>query len=473
MKLWKKLSIICSVVLILTVSISGFLIINKAKANLLDKERELGITELENLIDDFEQEIDSQDIIWGWDLRRNAMIKYVFEEMGYSNAVLMDRTDNFILYSNYDFAPNEYLALQFPEDCYFMDFSTCIGEIQGQKYLLVGRIPESISTSSSGSDERSIEDYSIYLIKDLSETYEDIEVLTYTYVIVCGLTILIGLFVIIFGVRYSTKHLQKLNVVTQEIAKGNYEQRIEIDTRDEVAELGSNMNVMAAKIQTSIAELQEQIQRQKLFIGAISHEYKTPLTGLLLHLELLSTLELDNEGKEKSLEHMMNQCHYLEEITRKLTRIITMEKELNIRNIPMKSFVEEIHTQVQPLLEEKRIALKTYCEVEEMEIDEVLIQLAIVNMIHNACKASDIGGIIKLYVRENLIEVEDYGIGIEADELERIKEPFYVVDKARNKKISGTGIGLAIVNEVASLHGGTLCIRSQVDAGTTVTIRLH
>ncbi len=469
MKLWMKLSVICSVILILTVSISGFVIINQAQANLLHKEEEMGITEMENLMENFQKAIPYDDIIWRWDLRRNTAVKYVFEEVNNSNAVLIDTSSDLILYSNYDFAPNKYLPLQFPEDCYFSDYSTYIGEIQGKHYLLVGRITENSQLKSS----EVMQNYSVYLVKDLSETYEEIHVLTCTYIFVSIIAIFIGLLFIIFGVRYSTKHLQRLNEVTQQIAMGDYDQRIEIHTKDEVAELGTNMNVMSEKIQSTMEELQEKIQRQKLFIGAISHEYKTPLTGLLLHLELLNTLELDEEGKEKSLEHMTNQCHYLEEITRKLTKIITMEKELSIETVSMQSFIEEICEQVQPMLEEKQILLQSHCDVEEMEIDAVLIQLAIVNVIHNACKASNQGGTIKLYVGEKFIEVEDFGIGIAGAELDRIKEPFYVVDKSRNKKISGTGIGLAIVNEVASLHGATLTIRSQVHTGTTVTIRFQ
>ncbi|MFI3208576.1 MAG: HAMP domain-containing sensor histidine kinase [Eubacteriales bacterium] len=472
MKLWIKLSIISSAILILTISISGFFIITQTENSLIDKEKELATLELENLVSDFETTVLSEDIIWRWDIRRNSMVKYLFEEVGTTNAILLHRTDNFILYSNYTFAPNEYLPLQYPEDCYFMDYSIYIGEIQGTNYLIIGRIPENTSNASSDTTESTIEDFSLYIVKDMTATYDEIEALTHMYIFISALSILAGLLLIIFSIRHNTKHLKKLNMTTQEIANGNYNQRVTIETKDEIGELGHNMNTMASKIESTIEELTEQIQRQKLFIGAVSHEYKTPLTGLLLHLELLSTIDLDEDSKKDSLVHMENQCHYLEDITRKLTKIITIEKELSIHASPMQAFAMDIQAQVQPLLNEKDISLKIECTAQEMNIDTVLMQIATINMIHNAYKASDNRSVITLRIRPFIIEVEDSGIGIPEAELERIKEPFYVVDKARNKKVSGTGIGLSLVNEIAKLHGGSLSIESQVGVGTIVTIRI-
>lgn len=465
MKLWIKISMICGIILVLAVSISGYTIVTKAKYNRIDSEINLAKVELENLANEFEGLAEDEELVRETELRRNVIAKYLFEEIGESNGILIQREGNIVLYSNYEFTSSDYLFLQDIEELDVVDNTTMeidvfVDETKGAEHLVVGTIPTDMEV------------YAIYLVKDMTSIYEEQEAFVWNYIIISGITILIGILMIILLVRYSTKHLQSLSIIANEIADGNYNKRVVIEAKDEVAEVGNHMNIMAMKIESVVQELKEQIERQKLFIGAISHEYKTPLTGMLLHLELLNSIELDIEAREHSLEHITNQCHYLEDITRKLTQLIMMEQNLSISEVDMEGFLGDIVAQSESILVEKHISLQIESDVKTMIFDKVLMLVAVMNLINNACKASEEAGIIMLRVTDKCISVEDSGMGIDEQELERIKEPFYVVDQARSKRISGTGIGLALVNEVVLLHKGTLSIHSQLQRGTTVTIHL-
>ena len=103
-------------------------------------------------------------------------------------------------------------------------------------------------------------------------------------------------------------------------------------------------------------------------------------------------------------------------------------------------------------------------------MDFDLMASALFNLIDNARKASNPGAVIRLYAHDNVIEVKDYGKGIPADEIAHITEPFYMVDRSRNKKYGGTGLGLAIVKRIIEVHGAQMKIISELGQGTTVML---
>ena len=106
--------------------------------------------------------------------------------------------------------------------------------------------------------------------------------------------------------------------------------------------------------------------------------------------------------------------------------------------------------------------------MDTLLMDNVLLRSAIVNLIDNAKKASEAGGVIELSAQDNIITVRDHGKGIPREEVAKITEPFYMIDKSRNRHEHGSGLGLALVAAVAQAHGATLSLESELGAGTTV-----
>ena len=109
--------------------------------------------------------------------------------------------------------------------------------------------------------------------------------------------------------------------------------------------------------------------------------------------------------------------------------------------------------------------------MDTLNMDADLMQSALINLVDNASKASASGQEIAMRAYDGVIEVSDSGMGISQSELERITEPFYVVDKSRSKKLGGSGLGLALVKEIVNAHDAALEIESSVGAGTTIRVR--
>lgn len=159
--------------------------------------------------------------------------------------------------------------------------------------------------------------YAVYVVEDISTTYNSIATMAWTFVIVSMAGILLGAGSIALLMRRSTSPLTALALTARRIAGGEYGIRASVDTHDEVGALADDFNRMAEAMETRIAELMETAERQRLFIGGVTHEFKTPLTALLLHSRMLRRANMTNEEKDASLEHIETQCEWLERLIEK------------------------------------------------------------------------------------------------------------------------------------------------------------
>lgn len=121
-------------------------------------------------------------------------------------------------------------------------------------------------------------------------------------------------------------------------------------------------------------------------------------------------------------------------------------------------------------LEEKSISLICKCEVDTLYMDMDLMRSALVNLIENAKRAGNDGSVIELSAYDNVIEVKDYGCGISKEEISRITEPFYMIDRSRSKKNGGVGLGLSLVARIVKAHGWAMDIISAIGEGATVKL---
>lgn len=148
------------------------------------------------------------------------------------------------------------------------------------------------------------------------------------------------------------------------------------------------------------------------------------------------------------------------------------EKGLALSKASVKELLETVGGLVKFKLAEKQITLEISCEPEELmlQMDVDLMTSLLLNLVDNACKASSEGGKILLHADETGLFVEDHGRGIPAEELARVTEAFYMVDKSRAKSAGSVGLGLALCKEIAQLHGGILRIESEEGLGTRVSV---
>jgi len=452
MKLWQKISLICICVLVLIVGISSTLLILMAKENILKVKLDSASTEQHNLQSSFSEMASYYGKNDLESVQKYSMAKYCFSKFAEDNSVLVSGGQT--IYSNVSLLPEKILPLtSLDEQEHFM------GEIGGRNILIVG-------------DKTTIltDEYSVYIVSDITSVYDSIDKMIWEFIMVSFIFIVIGMAIIIFLVRLATRPLKSLGHTAGRIAKGEYNQRVKVTTNDEIGLLAKDFNYMAEAVQSHINELKENAERQLLFIGGLTHEFKTPLTSVIGHSETLLYTKMSEEVVQNSLSHIHEQCKWLERLTQNLLRLITLQEEIELKERSVEDLLEAVKSSVEETLRRRDITLQITCETSTLAMNFDLMQSVLINLVDNAAKASRAGQMVKINAYENVIEVTDQGIGISKEEISRIVEPFYMVDPSRNKLKGGSGLGLALVKRIVDAHGAQIAIESVFGQGTTVKI---
>lgn len=271
--------------------------------------------------------------------------------------------------------------------------------------------------------------------------------------------------------------LARLSAAARRMAEGELDQRVRVDGDDEIAQLSADFNVMAHRIQRQVAELKAAQRRQEDFIGSFAHEIKTPLTSIIGYADLLRSRPASEEQVRESAGYIFGEGRRLEALSRKLLDLIILERQdFPLRPISLDVFLRQVAGAMEPPLRQAGICLSVRAQAVTARMEPDLMETVCVNLLDNARKAMEHGGEVLLegFPEESgvCIQVTDQGKGIPAEELERVTEAFYMVDKSRSRAQGGAGLGLALCRRIVELHGGTLEIESEPGRGTRVRVHL-
>lgn len=282
----------------------------------------------------------------------------------------------------------------------------------------------------------------------------------------------------IAGWFYSGRALKPINEVVkkvEEISITSLNLRIyEGNGTDEIGRLAKTFNKMLERLETSFG-------MQKNFIANASHELRTPLTSINGQLEVLMMKDRSTEEYRAALSSVLDDIKSLIDLSNRLLLIARTSAE-GPAHFNKKIRIDEILWQSEEELtrfnNEYRINITiddSLTDADQMIVigDESLLKVAISNLIDNACKYSPDHMVdIKFRHLEKHIELvfKDKGIGISDEDLQRVFEPFY--RGANTISISGTGIGLPLVNQIIKIHNGTVTISSEINQGTVATVLL-
>ncbi len=227
---------------------------------------------------------------------------------------------------------------------------------------------------------------------------------------------------------------------------------------------------------SDITEIKNTEKIKKDFVSNVSHELRTPLTAIKGYAETLRK-EVETAPGRKYLEIVERNTDRLINIVNDLLLLSNPEERafLELENIDLKGLLENVIRIFDQKLKDKQLSL--VIDVKEdmpaVRADRFKLEQMLVNLLDNAVKYTDRGEIAvsaDLHDKKVRIRVRDTGIGIPRDDIPRIFERFYVVDKSRSRKSGGTGLGLSIVKHIGLLHHGTIDIESAVGKGTSVTV---
>ncbi len=218
------------------------------------------------------------------------------------------------------------------------------------------------------------------------------------------------------------------------------------------------------------------------FVANVSHELKTPITAIRGAVETLIDAEVTDPVGSRFLQIIFKQSERLNALVEDLLDLSRIEQgeiggSWEMRTLPLLPVLESARTACESLLGERQIELKVFCAEQQLaRINPPLLEQAIINLLTNAIKYSDVGGRVvveaALLEEQVSIRVQDFGCGIAQEHLQRLFERFYRVDQARSRNLGGTGLGLAIVKHVAQAHRGEVRVTSTLGKGSSFTILL-
>lgn len=248
------------------------------------------------------------------------------------------------------------------------------------------------------------------------------------------------------------KPLEKIKLLSRDIAKLNFRTE-KIKTNDEIEELADSVNQMSMSLQNAQNELNKRNENLKIFIGGASHELKTPIA--LIKAYAMGIQDGIDDGTY--LDTIIEQSEKMNDIINNLLYLSKYEKrELKLENVNLKDLIEDTIKEYDVFIKSNGIEVNLNISKDKFIIntDKEGLKLVINNLISNAIKYTTDK---KIYIDLNKNEKIYLAIYNKANpniekELERIWEPFYVLEKSRNKQLSGTGLGLSLVKEILDSH---------------------
>ncbi len=272
--------------------------------------------------------------------------------------------------------------------------------------------------------------------------------------------------------------LRRLSRVTRRIAGGNLSVRARVESRDEFGDLAADFNHMADSLEQQFQELEDAARRQEDFIGSFAHELKTPLTSMIGYADMLRTQEMTQEEQFQAANYIFKEGKRLEALSLKLLDLMVVKnQELTLRPVNTRWLAGDIQGLLQPSLKKAGLSLKVVVEEVLLLLEPDLMKTVLLNLLDNGRKAMEgRKGVLYLLGRREkdsyVFYVRDMGKGIPKEELSRITEAFYMVDKSRSRQQGGAGLGLSICQEIMKQHEGRMEFRSTEGKGTVVRLLL-
>ncbi|MDZ7658193.1 HAMP domain-containing sensor histidine kinase [Fodinibius sp.] len=304
------------------------------------------------------------------------------------------------------------------------------------------------------------------------QIYEPIK--TIRWIIYYGMFISIGLVVIvsIWIARYVTKPITQIKDAAQDIADGDVDREIDINRSDEFGTLATSLNQMASKLRADTEQIKQFAEKQRQFFADITHEIRNPLHTISGALDMLELDELSEEKKDKYITTAKKQTERISHLFKDLKilqRYDSDEYFVERQEFDLADIARHMEDWYSDKAKDKGLELNIDQHSCKAVGDPGKIEQVMDNLISNALKYTNEGSVDVTYRAEDAevtVAVEDTGIGISDEHLDRLFDRFYRTDKARSRDKGGTGLGLAVVKSILKGHGSDIHVESEVGEGT-------
>ena len=267
---------------------------------------------------------------------------------------------------------------------------------------------------------------------------------------------------------------RKVTRAINEVKEGFTDEAISVPDYDETEHIVDSFNNVLRRMRTLDKSRQE-------FVSNVSHELKTPLTSMkVLADSLIMQEDVPKELYQEFMADIAEEIDRENKIINDLLTLVKLDKtdgELNIENVDINALLELLMKRLRPIARQQNIEviLESNRPVQAA-VDEVKVTLALSNLVENAIKYNKQNGWVRVVLDADhqyfTVMIEDSGMGIPEESMERIYERFYRVDKSHSREIGGTGLGLAITRNIILMHRGTIQVSSVEKEGTTFLVKI-
>ena len=438
MKLQTWITWLCCMAVLIATIIVDVLVWNVERKNIMSEATSNALNEMYSLADAYNQTFERSQFTSNSDEVMDIQLQYFFKT----------RLDEYTICVRYQEIDGT--LVNDAEHGYFVYTVLSLDDVENNDYNSIANETISYGTLHYQDSEYLICKYttknrlSIYHLTCIDYAKDKLRNLT-MYMIVITFSVMVVMSIIVALIlRHSLRSLKELNATAADIAKGNYDKRVNVRGKNEIATLGTTFNQMAEAVETRTKSLEESERQKTLFMGNLTHELKTPLAAISGYAQTLLTVRLDEADEVEALGYIDEECKRLERLSKKMLRLLELdtEQKLELYEIPVRQLFERTERLCRKLLETKGVTLQYEEHGECFLVEEDLMTEVLVNLVDNANKASKQGDTIRLIANDHQILVQDTGCGIPEEEQKKILEPFYMIDKSRSRKNGGAGLGL-------------------------------
>ena len=454
---WKMIAVV-SVLLALSLSLGGIIVIKKAYRS-----------EMDTAVSEAQEDMK----LFGTTLGALCMMEHGRDE---PQAVVKHVLQSYSVFGTYDYS------------VYREDGSLLIGTVE----MEADSLPESelgIIVTQIVQHEDRFEVQSVQRLKLMGEIFElvrsrDVSAIAARaeqnlkqYEMVMLAILIAGILLTTVLTIWMTRPIRRISRTAKHLSDGRYDRRVTVQTDDELGQLAKEFNQMADALEEKIHALEDAAQRQKDFTASFAHELKTPLTSVIGYADTMRSRQLPPKQQMEAAGYIFTEGKRLEAMSFALLDLFALEREApQMKPVSVARLTQEISDSTEYMLKEDGMRLCVKVEPCEIMASPELLKTLLYNLIDNARKASRPGDVISLTGSKNeagyCFTVSDCGSGIPQDALSKLTEPFYMVDKSRARAKGGAGLGLTLCQKIAQAHGGTLSFESTEGEGTSVHVQI-
>ena len=322
--------------------------------------------------------------------------------------------------------------------------------------------------------------YIVYIIDNKSSVYELSSAMFKIILEALLIGLIIAALLSLLLAKTMVTPIQSLTRAAERVAAGDFSQKPDFCSEDEIGILTRTFNSMAGQLEDTLDDLTKSEQMRREFVANVSHELRTPITSIRSYAEtLMENSDLPKQTEQDFLSVIVKESDRMTNIVSDLLTLSRFDAgsiEFQFERFSIKKTVNDVYNSMfmEAQKHNHRFTLEFKSELQEIVGDSSRIEQVLINMVSNAIKYTRDGGRIKIILGSKddsvWVSVRDNGIGIPSDDVPKVFDRFYRVDKARSRESGGTGLGLSIAKEIVTRHNGTMELDSNIGKGTTITV---